>query len=1134
MLKYIYNMTENNSQQQFDNIINKYLENSTNLNGANPEFEIRFGTLNEPDIKNNKDISKIKFDNVIQKLKSSGFELLNVNNYTLKIQSEFLNKKTGKIKESNVRIEIEGLHSIQQYCKTNSLQNIPAVFTQKDRAFINDSPVWPIDIYDYNLRASFQTEKPLSLHSPLVQSIISSWDNSKKTFRYLNRTSFIHSNYPIRIDLSVVKESNSKIVEYEVKGRKKKKIVLIPEYIIQTSQVFENEEKYNIEIEILNNQVGIGTKFNTGTALSKVMRKSIICILSGLQNTNYPVSYNEIRNIGEQYLYLIHGKDYNYKQWLKPKMFLGPSSTTLQIKNIAPINDDAIIPNIRNNYTVTEKADGLRKLLYINKEGKIYLIDTNMNIQFTGAITKNVDLFETILDGEHILHNKKGEFINLYAAFDVYIVNKKNVRANAFIPSLEESANISTKYRLPVLVSIIENLGAISSFNDKPSPIRIEYKKFKAANNDISIFQQCNAIIDQEKQGLFEYEIDGLIFTPGYYGVGTDKPDAAGPLYKTTWQHSFKWKPPQYNTIDFLVSTKKDTTGTNDVISTIFQNGINVNSYEQLSQYKTLILRVGFDEQQHGYINPCADVINDNISHNDKDKKSQYHPLPFYPTNPSDDNASVCNVMLSSDENGNKNLMTTENEVFGDDTIVEFSYDFTREEKWRWVPLRVRYDKTEEYKKKMPMYGNDYRVANNNWHSLHNPITESMIRTGDNIPDLVRDDDVYYNRISNTSETDALCDFHNKFVKRFLVNSISTRGNTLIDYAVGQGGDIPKWIKAKLSFVFGIDLSPDNIENRLKGACARYLNFRKDFKVMPYCLFAIGNSSENIKNGQAFENDKTKMISKAIFGEGPKDKDKLGMGVYRQYGKASEGFNISSCQFALHYFFENKRTLNGFLRNICECTKLGGYFIGGCYNGASIFEALKDKEPGESISILENKKKIWQITKEYKQTAFNNDETSLNYKINVFQETINKPFPEYLVNFDYLHRMMENYGFTTLSREECNEIGVPSSVGSFQQLYGLMEQEINKNPKKKNDYGNAQKMSFKDKQISFYNNYFIYKKVRNIDINAVYNTMVGSSKFQEQMENLDEEKAQKAASEEEEEYNETKKIPKKLKQKLKL
>ena len=1130
-------MTEMNSQHQFDNIINKYLENRSNLNNLTPEFEIRFGTINDTNIKSNKDISKINFDNVIQKLKSSGFELLNVNSYTLKINSQFLDKKTGKTKDSNIRVEIDGLHSIQQYCNTNSLENISATYTQKNKAFINDSPVWPVDIYDYNLRASFQTERTLSAYSPLVKSMESSWNNDKKTFRYLNRTSFIHKDLPIRVDLSIVKESTSKEIEYEVKGRKKKKTILIPEYTIQTAQTFENNEKYNIEIEIINNQVGIGTNYNTGTALSKVMRKSIIYILSGLQNTNYPISYSEIRKVGEQYLYLVHGKDYNYKQWLKPKMFLGPSSATLQIKNIAPINDDAIIPNIRNNYTVTEKADGMRKLLFINKEGKIYLIDMNMNIQFTGAMTKNVDLFDTILDGEHILHNKKGDFINLYAAFDVYIVNKKDIRANSFIPSLEEKANISTKYRLPVLVTIIESIGAVSSFNDKPSPLRIENKKFKAANDDISIFQQCNIIINQEKEGLFEYEIDGLIFTPAYYGVGADKPDAAGPLYKTTWNHSFKWKPPQYNTIDFLISTKKDATRTNDVIGNIFQDGIDASAYEQLSQYKTLILRVGFDEKQHGYINPCADVINDKIpifQNDNTNRESNYRPLPFYPTNPSDDNASVCNIMLRSDENGNKHLMTEENEVFGDDTIVEFRYDFNREEKWRWVPLRVRYDKTEEYKKKLPMYGNDYRVANNNWHSLHNPITEHMLQTGDNIPDQLRDDDVYYNRISNTSETDALCDFHNKFVKRFLVNSISSRGNTLIDYAVGQGGDIPKWIKAKLSFVFGIDLSPDNIENRLKGACARYLNYRKDFKVMPYCLFAIGNSSENIKNGQAFDNEKTKLITKAIFGEGPKDKDKLGLGVYRQYGKADDGFNISSCQFALHYFFKDKRTLNGFLRNIAECTKIKGYFIGGCYDGTAIFEALKDKKPGESVSILENKKKIWQITKEYKQTSFDNDETSLNYEINVFQETINKSFPEYLVNFDYLHRMMDNYGFTTLTRDECNEIGIPSSVGSFQQLYGLMEQEIKKYPKNKNEYGQALNMTLQEKQISFYNNYFIYKKVRNVDINAVYNTMVGSSKFQEQMEKLDEETAQNAAKEEEIEDNKSKKIPKKLKKKLKL
>ena len=54
---------------------------------------------------------------------------------------------------------------------------------------------------------------------------------------------------------------------------------------------------------------------------------------------------------------------------------------------------------------------------------------------------------------------------------------------------------------------------------------------------------------------------------------------------------------------------------------------------------------------------------------------------------------------------------------------------------------------------------------------------------------------------------------------------VSKPGNTLVDLAVGMGGDIPKWIKSKLSFVLGIDKSSDNIENRAIGACARYLNF---------------------------------------------------------------------------------------------------------------------------------------------------------------------------------------------------------------------------------------------------------------------------------------------------------------------
>jgi|TARA_B110000967_G_scaffold3356_1_gene3416 hypothetical protein len=1145
-------MPEFNPQQQFDNITNKYLENVAQIGEGDPEFEIRFGT------RGIKSISRIDFDNVIQKLKSSGFQLLNVNAYTLKIQSEFLDKKTGQTRPSNVRVEINGIHQIQQYCESNSLENIQVDYTQKKDAVVDGQRVYAVNIDDFNLRAAYQTEKKIQSHSSFAENIVSSWSEYKKTFRYINRTSFIHPNLPIRVDMSIVKSSTMEEYEYQDKyGKKHKTWRPKPEYTIQGANVFDNMEKYEIELEVLNNKVGAGTEYSIiSNTLPKALRKSIIYVLSGLQNTNYPIPYSEIRKVSDDYLKLVYGKEYHDRMRMKPKMFLGPSSSTLQMENIAPVNEDTVVPNIRNEYTVTEKADGMRKLMYINNQGKIYLIDTNMNVQYTGAMTKNIDLRQTILDGEHILHNKTGDFINLYASFDVYIINGKDVRANSFIPppADERKDVVLAKYRLPLLINIIKNLAAVSSISDKQSPLRIENKNFKADGPNNDIFQCCNTILAEQKQGLYEYEVDGLIFTPANFGVACNKPGEAGPLNKPSWEYSFKWKPPEFNTIDFLVTTKKDVNGSEDFVGNIFQEGTNTNAYDQLSQYKTLILRVGFDEKKHGYINPCADVINDNIPNISENKTSTsktgscgevinmdrtnsiYKPLPFYPTNPFDMDANICNIMLQTDESGIKRLFTEEKDVFSDGVIVEFKYDLTRETKWRWVPLRVRYDKTEEYKKGFPQYGNAYHVANNNWHSIHNPITEKMIRTGEDIPEELVDDDVYYNRVSGKSSTRGLRDFHNQYVKKLLITSVAKKGNTLIDYAVGKGGDFPKWINAKLSFVLGIDISKDNIENRVDGACARYLNYRKNYKVMPHALFVHGNSSFNIKDGEALYSEKAKQITKAVFGEGPKEKDKLGLGVYRQYGKASEGFNISSCQFAIHYFFENKKTLNNFLRNISECTKVNGYFVGDCYDGTAIFDALRGKPIGDSVSILENGKKIWQITKGYERDTFDNDETSIGYPIDVFQETINKTFREYLVNFEYLNRLLENYGFVQLTREECSEIGIPSSVGSFQQLYGLMEIEIDKFPRKKNDYGDSLNMTPKEKQISFYNNYFIYKKIRNVDTRAVYNTMTSSSKFQEQMNSLNEEDIEKNLEKEETKDNEIikKKAPKKLKRKLKL
>jgi hypothetical protein len=919
---------------------------------------------------------------------------------------------------------------------------------------------------------------------------------------------------------------------------------------------------------------------NNAVVVADILRTGIKIILSGLQGTNFPVSYEELTHTARDYYYLLYPNERQKHQsdkgsrgtaaeleltnprniTLTPNHFIGPSSYTLQLLNIAPINDDCSIPNIRNNYTVTDKADGIRKMLYICPDGRLYLLNMNMNFEFTGAVSREERLHNTLIDGEHIIHNKNGEYINLFAAFDIYFINGRDVRQKAFVITSTSDKRASAAVdemlgeveefesesdigegsrarssqkksmelreqelprgskkgiedsRLFLLKQVVLDMNIQPVISGDNVPIKISVKKFQVASPDKSIFACANFIISGQKTGTFEYETDGLIFTPCNTGVASNKVGIAGPLHKVTWDMSFKWKPLNQNTIDFLITTKKNKNGT-DAVGNIFENGIDTMKSEQLQQYKTIILRVGYDERKHGYINPCAAVIDDKLPHaGDVDTGEGYKPVPFYPTNPYDPDASICNIPLREDQNGVLQMFTSQDEIFDDETIVEFSYDATRPKHWRWVAERVRYDKTAEYKRGIKNYGNAYHVANSNWYSIHNPVTLEMITTGQNIPDELADDDVYYNKSSGDNKTRSMRDFHNLFVKKMLITKIAAKGNTLIDYAVGKAGDFPKWIEAKLSFVFGIDLSKDNIENRLDGACARFLNYRKKFYSMPYALFVNGNSGVNIKSGDAMFTEKGKEIVRALFNDGPKDASILGAGVYRQYGKAVDGFNISSCQFALHYFFENIEKLNQFLKNVSECTKVDGYFIGSCYDGATMFHALRSVEKGKSIGLTMDDDKIWEVTKEYSQTTYDPDISCVGYAIDVYQDSINKVIKEYLVNFTYFTELMRGYGFELLKRDEAIKLGIPNSSGMFSELFAVMESEIQQDAKQKSRYGSAPMMSAKEKQISFYNRYFVFKKITSVDVEDVFRSVTGVHVFQEKMNRKDTLAAQMVAS----------------------
>ncbi len=1110
-----------NPKEQLIKLCHKFL-NTSDTKYAQLELEAKFGT------KGVKRLTRLDYDNVVKRLLSMGFTFT-PDKYSLKIQPEFIDLKTGRFKTTdidNFRVEIKG-SNIQKYCQTNILPD--NVKIMKKTVVKIDDKVDNSGIYehaefdDFNFRVGLKLEEQIDKKSKLGQDLIDNWPKAKKIFRYLNRTSFRHADHPeFWFDLSIVRSSS-----------KNERGYMIPTYNMDESDVLVNPDTFDIECEV-DGQAALAKYANNPQGLANEILKMTKIVLCGLQKTNFPISYPEQKFIIQNYMRLLFedefkkkGEQYFPKDKVYPSDFIGPQPKALQIKNITPINEDIIVPNITETdaFCVTDKADGERQLLYVNRDGKIYLISTSMTVMFTGAITENKEYFNSLLDGELILNNKQGKFINQYAAFDIYYINGVDVRARPFnrlmfadekyfkdgvrLSLLKEFVsklnpnNILTpktkepQVKLTGMKAIMAQYAKIGTAN---SPIRITCKNFYPLTDiapqdkaiptlfrNNNIFEACYYILQRVRNGLYDYHVDGLIFTPNLLGVGSNKILEAGPKRKITWDYSFKWKPSEatetftqsYLTIDFLVTTKKDNNG-KDIITPIFQDGVDAYQPTQFEQYKTLILAVGYDESKHGFVNPCQDLLEDiypdsRTGQKQGDgKKDSYKPKQFYPTEPYDPSAGLCNIMLTQTGIDSYKMMTEEGDVFDDQTVVEFKYDSSKPGLWKWIPLRVRYDKTADFRAGLNSFGNDYKTANDNWYSIHNPVTEKMIATGTSIPS-VEIGDVYYNSTIDDKLTKRMRDFHNLYVKKKLITAVSKKGDILIDFACGKAGDLPKWIAAGLAFVFGIDISKDNIENRLNGACARYLNLRRDFKTMPYALFVNGNSALNIRSGTNMFTDKANEITKSVFGSGTSDKG-LGPAVKRQFSRGINGFDVSSCQFALHYMFENKTTFYNFLRNVSECTRINGYFIATAYDGKTIFNMLRKYNEGETRDIYIDGKKVWSVQKNYDATKFPEDDTSLGYKISVYQDTINQSIPEYLINFDFLTREMEKYGFNLINRAEARQLGLPESSGMFSELYNMMLNELDKDPSKAKDYKDAPVMNDYEKDISFLNRFFVYKK----------------------------------------------------------
>jgi hypothetical protein len=252
-----------------------------------------------------------------------------------------------------------------------------------------------------------------------------------------------------------------------------------------------------------------------------------------------------------------------------------------------------------------------------------------------------------------------------------------------------------------------------------------------------------------------------------------------------------------------------------------------------------------------------------------------------------------------------------------------------------------------------------------------------------------------------------------------------TRGN-LLEMACGQAGDLNNWKYSKYSFVLGIDLVKSNIYTS-KGSYAKLINEHrkqltynqnknKNFSLLDMA-FAVGDCTLNIKSGEAAIDPESRELLKLVMNPIEKRKN---LDVYERtlVGKCKDKFNVVSCMFAIHYFFENELKLEQFLNNVSSNLQKNGLFFCTFMDGKSVENELEKSKSG----IIEGRKNfdeysvpVWAIIKQYTNEKF------YNKKIDVFIENTQKLITEFLVDLEFLIKKAKEFNLELVDTELFSE-----------------------------------------------------------------------------------------------------------------
>ncbi len=939
--------------------------------------------------KNNSLISEDNYTKIFQKLTFSKQNNGLGYKYEMKNILDVILDKDVSGETDNIRMSIIGEDNIKKYWLTSSLDEITPIFIEKEK-------LDKIDDDNYNIRFSLNNELPQNSLLEKNIDLLKSTDY-EKVYRLKNR-------YTIKTD------DNLFIIEMS-----KTKMGIAKSF--RESNTLKERINYEIEIEF----VGKDSDLPNETIAKKLLANCYM-ILKLLQNSNFIMSNNMMNGIKEAYMKLVG---------IDREDFIAASPVTIHRDNLFKSD---YIKNIYNRYAVTLKADGERYFLFVtHPDSRIYLFNNSFKFIDTGY--KDESMTDTLIEGEFIENN------NEFYMYDILFFKGTDVRRRHLIDIHRDS---KVENRIDLLDKFLKSTSrqVIPPLNES-NCIKLYNKKYiQSVRGDGSdIFQKVKELWDARKYNSFH--VDGVIFTPKYEYY---------PMRGGGWYSLFKWKPPELNTIDFLIKTLKDENGRDikyphiDVI-----NRLDGKQETVLRQYKSFELYVSGKKTFY------------------QNKKNMQKSIPvlFNPFGLDEKNSATYNIAKIFIQDDGKvyanDPLTNEIVEIHDDIIVEFGYDDTREEGFKWLPYRFRKDKTNLYKSGKEIFGNGEKTANDIFKAIQSPITEEMITTG-KIPVLSEKNKLiqepYYVRGDNESGKRERYDyqnFHNHYIKYQLLyfsspnytehdTTTTSYNGKLLDLCCGNGADINKIKRAKYAEVVGIDIDFQNI----KDAQERF----KSIVIPPPKAYYVQGDTR-----------------KLIWPEQSAAMSEAGKIYMKKYIPTKYMFDTISLQFCFHYFFESEITFRSMLQNINDNLKIGGYVMGTTFDGERIYDALKSTDTISGKNF--GGEIMWKIDKKYGTSKFGFTSKKGNFgkQIDVYIKTIGAVHPEYLVNFNYVDKMMEDYGFEKIFIKPFEEFHKELMEG--QNLMDLTEKELEK------DVEAATKMSNDEKRFSFLSSGFMYKKVKN-------------------------------------------------------